>query len=75
MKYLLDTYHLSILQRQTGQDYGNIAARMATNSPSNFGVSIVTFHEQMLGCHAYINRDRALANIVKGYERMVRLQG
>ncbi len=73
MKYLLDTDHLSILQRQTGQDYINLAARIATNSPSNFGVSIITFHEQMLGCHAYINRDRALTNIVRGYERMARL--
>ena len=73
MKYLLDTDHLSILQRQTGQDYSNLAARMATNPPSDFGVSIITFHEQMLGCHAYINRDRALTNIVRGYERMVRL--
>ncbi|MEG3838711.1 type II toxin-antitoxin system VapC family toxin [Microcoleus sp. T3_A4] len=36
-------------------------------------VSIVTFHEQMLGCHAYINRDRTLNDIVKGYEMMARL--
>lgn len=73
MKYLLDTDHLSTLQRQTGQDYRNLAARIAVNSPSDFGVSIITLHEQMLGCHAYINRDRTLTNIVKGYEMMARL--
>ncbi|MEC4804845.1 MAG: type II toxin-antitoxin system VapC family toxin [Jaaginema sp. PMC 1079.18] len=71
MKYLLDTDHLSILQRQTGQDYRNLVTRMAQYPLSDFGVSIVTFHEQMLGCHAYINRD--LDNVVKGYKMMMRL--
>ncbi len=45
MKYLLDTDHLSILQRQTGQDYINISARMAQYPLSDFTVSSVTFHE------------------------------
>lgn len=73
MKYLLDTDHLSILQRQTGKDYSNLSTRMAQYPLSDFAVSIVTFHEQMLGCHAYINRDRTLNDIVKGYEMMARL--
>lgn len=29
MRYLLDTDHLSILQRQSGADYHNLVARMA----------------------------------------------
>jgi tRNA(fMet)-specific endonuclease VapC len=73
MKYLLDTDHLSILQRQTGQDYFNLSARMARHPLSDFGVSTVTFHEQMLGIHAYINRARNTDDIVKGYEMMARL--
>jgi hypothetical protein len=73
MKYLLDTDHLSILQRQTGKDYSNLSTRMAHYPLSDFAVSIVTFHEQMLGCHAYINRERTLTDIVKGYEMMARL--
>ncbi|MEG4423715.1 MULTISPECIES: type II toxin-antitoxin system VapC family toxin [unclassified Microcoleus] len=73
MKYLFDTDHLSILQRQTGKDYSNLSTRMAQYPLSDFAVSIVTFHEQMLGCHAYINRDRTLNDIVKGYEMMARL--
>jgi len=71
MKYLLDTDHLSIIQRQTGQDYRNLVTRMAQYPLSDFGVSIITFHEQILGCHAYINRD--LGNVVKGYRMMMRL--
>jgi tRNA(fMet)-specific endonuclease VapC len=75
MKYLLDTDHLSILQRQTGKDYSNLAIRMAHHPQSDFAVSIVTFHEQMLGCHAYVNRDRTQNNVVKGYEMMSQLVG
>lgn len=73
MKYLLDTDHLSILQRQIGQDYINISARMAEHPLSDFAVSSVTFHEQVLGCHAYINRAQNPDDVVKGYEMMARL--
>ncbi|MEQ9668265.1 type II toxin-antitoxin system VapC family toxin [Coleofasciculus sp. G2-EDA-02] len=73
MKYLLDTDHLSVLQRQTGKDYSKLSRHMAHHPLSNFAVSIVTFHEQMLGCHAYINRERSLNDVVKGYEMMARL--
>ncbi|MBV9389986.1 MAG: hypothetical protein JOZ78_26485 [Chroococcidiopsidaceae cyanobacterium CP_BM_ER_R8_30] len=52
MRYLLDTDHLSILQRQAGQDYTNLSTRMAGYPLSDFAVSTVTFHEQMLGNHA-----------------------
>ena len=73
MRYLLDTDHLSILQRQTGQDYTNLSTRIAPYPPSDFAVSTVTFHEQMLGTQAYINRARNLNDVVKGYEMMARL--
>ena len=73
MKYLLDTDHLSILQRQKGLAYFNLSARMAYYLLSDFGVSTVTFHEQLLGSHAYINRARNTNDVVKGYEMMVRL--
>lgn len=73
MKYLLDTDHLSILQRRTGKDYSNLSARMNLYPLSDFAVSTVTFHEQILGCHAYINRARNANEVVKGYEMMTRL--
>lgn len=73
MRYLLDTDRLSILQRQAGQDYSNLSRRMAQYPLSDFAVSIVTFHEQVLGSHAYINRARNLNDVVKGYEMMARL--
>jgi tRNA(fMet)-specific endonuclease VapC len=73
MKYLLDTDHLSIIQRQTGQDYINLSTRMAQYPLSDFAISIVTFHEQLLGSHTYISRARNDSEVVKGYEMMVRL--
>ncbi len=38
MKYLLDTDHLSIIQRQTGQDYINLSTRMAQYPLSDFAI-------------------------------------
>jgi len=73
MRYLLDTDHLSILQRQSGENYNNLVARMARYPLSDFAISIVTIQEQMPGCHAYINRARHPHELVKGYEIMVRL--
>ncbi|PHM05673.1 type II toxin-antitoxin system VapC family toxin [Nostoc sp. 'Peltigera malacea cyanobiont' DB3992] len=73
MKYLLDTDHLSIIQRQMGQDYINLSARMAQYPLSDFAISVVTFHEQLLGSHTYISRARNDSEVVKGYEMMVRL--
>jgi tRNA(fMet)-specific endonuclease VapC len=73
MKYLLDTDHLSILQRQAGTDYTNFLTRMDRYSLSDFAISTVTFHEQMLGSHTYINRARNPDELVKGYEMMTRL--
>lgn len=73
MRYLLDTDHLSILQRQSGADYHNLMARMAEYPLDDFAITIITIQEQMLGCHAYINRARYPNEWVKGYGIMVRL--
>jgi tRNA(fMet)-specific endonuclease VapC len=69
MKYLLDTDHLSILQRATGEAYLHLSSRMARCSVVDFGVSIVTFHEQVIGVHAEMNQRKSNA-LLKGYERM-----
>ncbi len=73
MKYLLDTDHLSVLQKSTGLDYECLSARMAQIPISDFGISIVTVHEQFLGSHTYISRTRNAQDLVKGYEFMAKL--
>lgn len=73
MKYLLDTDHISILQRQAGADYTRLALRIAQYPLSDVAFSIISFHEQILGCHAYINRARGAAEVVRGYGMLARV--
>ncbi len=75
MKYLLDTDHLSVLQKSTGRDYECLSARMAQIPIADFGISIVTVHEQFLGSHTYIIRTRNPQELVRGYEFMTKLVG
>lgn len=73
MRYLLDTDHLSVLQRQTGDAYINLSARMSQYTLEDFVISIITFHEQLLGSHTYINQARNTNDLLEGYDRMKRL--
>jgi tRNA(fMet)-specific endonuclease VapC len=71
MKYLLDTDHLSVLQRQTGESYLNFSNRMSQCVLSDFAISIVTFHEQFIGIHTYINWSRDDEELLRGYVKIV----
>jgi tRNA(fMet)-specific endonuclease VapC len=51
VKYLLDTDHISILQRQAGAEYATLLMRIAPHPPTDLACSIISFHEQILGCH------------------------
>ena len=73
MIFLLDTDHLSILQRQTAPEYPALASKIGRISPSDLALSLVSFHEQVLGCHTYINRTRGLADVVRGYAMLARI--
>jgi len=39
----------------------------AQHSPADFAFSIVSFHEQVLGGHALLNRARTSADLIRGY--------
>lgn len=56
MTYLLDTDHITILQRETGPDFAMLRAWLAQESPGELAFSIISLHEQVVGCHTYINR-------------------
>ena len=72
MKYLLDTDHISILQRRSGPEFVSLWSRISRESRADLGFSIISFHEQVLGCHAYINRARNGADVVRGYDMLAR---
>jgi tRNA(fMet)-specific endonuclease VapC len=47
--YLLDSDHLSILQRQRGPEFEALARRCSDLKGEDFFVSIISFHEQFNG--------------------------
>ncbi len=67
MKYLLDTDHISFLQRRLGAEYAALSARIAQHPPADFAFSAVSFHEQLLGAHTVITRARTSIDTVRGY--------
>jgi len=67
VKYLLDTDHISILQRQAGSEYATLLRQIAQHSPTDLACSIISFHEQVLGCHTYIRQARWAEDVVRGY--------
>jgi tRNA(fMet)-specific endonuclease VapC len=73
VKYLLDTDHLSTVQRQSGPEYAMLMARIAQHPLADLAFSIVSLHEQMLGCHTYINRAQSSSDVVRGYEMLARV--
>jgi tRNA(fMet)-specific endonuclease VapC len=66
--YLLDTDHISILQKQTQPEFARLARRMGQHAPTDFFAPVVSFHEQALGANAYIQQARTVADVVRGYE-------
>lgn len=73
MKYLLDTDHISFLQRRSGTEFARLTIRMGQHSPADFALSVVSFHEQMLGAHNFINRTRTNADIMRGYALLLEI--
>ena len=73
MKYLLDTDHISILQRQAGSEYATVLMQLAQHPPTDLACSIISFHEQILGCHTYISQARRAEDVVRGYEMLARV--
>ncbi len=59
--YILDTDHVGILQRGTGPEYLALSRRISRQSQTDLYVTIVSFHEQLLGWNAYIARAKSQA--------------
>lgn len=67
MRYLLDTDHISFLQRRSGSEYFKLLSRINQYSTDDFAFSIISFHEQVLGVHTFINRAKSTDDVVRGY--------
>jgi tRNA(fMet)-specific endonuclease VapC len=67
---LLDTYHLSVLQWQEQPACDRLLARLDRLAPDDIATTIVTYHEQMLGCQALLSRARKSEQVVIAYARL-----
>lgn len=67
--FLLDTDHLVIIQQATLPEFSRIAERMADYEEADFFVSIVTFHEQVLGWSTYLSRAKTKQSVVRAYDK------
>ncbi|HEY1191343.1 MAG TPA: type II toxin-antitoxin system VapC family toxin [Gemmata sp.] len=74
MTHSSDTDTLSIWQTGTGTDHSMLALRMSGYPLADVGISVVSFHEQMVGANAYLSRGRTSAEAVTGYAFLERLR-
>lgn len=68
--FVFDTDHLGILQRENEPEVSFIRKRMARFAPKVFCVSIVSFHEQIIGWNAYLSRAKSQGDVIFGYEML-----
>ncbi|MGH8057359.1 MAG: hypothetical protein ACREOH_09010, partial [Candidatus Entotheonellia bacterium] len=50
-----------------------LLTRIAQHPPTDLACSIISFHEQVLGCHTYINQGRQAEEVVRGYGMLVQV--
>lgn len=68
--YVLDSDHLSILQRKYGNSYDVLARRLSAARPSDVFVTIITFHEQFNGWTKFVSRSKNSSSLVRGYSEL-----
>lgn len=66
--FLLDTDHLGILQDRVQPEFPRLLERIAQYPATAFYVSIISFHEQVVGWNAYLNRARTMPGVVSAYQ-------
>lgn len=72
MKYLLDTDHISLLLHRDSDEHDRLRSRMEEHSEDDFAFSILSLHEQFMGCHSLISRNQP-ETILRGYRIMLDL--
>lgn len=73
MTHLFDTDHLSLLQHDNSPERAAVVLRINLVGEMNVVASVVSFHEQMRGAHALINKARTREQVVKGYALLSRI--
>ena len=68
--FLLDTDHLSVLQRPSGANAGRLKERLGTVPTESIHASIVSFHEQVNGWNSFLNRSSSMDHLCLAYRML-----
>jgi len=68
--YVLDTDHLSVLQRQAEPAFSKLSARLSQHSPDLIFVTIISFQEQFQGWMAFINQAKTSEQLITAYSKL-----
>jgi len=68
---ILDTDHMSVLERREQPGVGNLLARLAELPPSEVATTVISYEEQMQGWMAYLARARSMAQQITAYGRLL----
>jgi tRNA(fMet)-specific endonuclease VapC len=71
--FILDTDHFAVLQAKTQPEFDRLAPRIASQPSTAFYLTIVSFHEEVLGWNTYISRARDQSGVTRGYRRHQRI--
>jgi tRNA(fMet)-specific endonuclease VapC len=71
--FILDTDHFAVLQAKTQPEFDRLAPRIASQPSTAFYLTIVSFHEEVLGWNTYISRARDQSGMTRGYRRLQRI--
>lgn len=66
--FLLDTDHLSIMQRRTGLDWERLDRKLDEIEVNLIFASMVSFHEQTRGAHNFVNQATKPNDLQRGYD-------
>jgi len=67
---ILDTDHMTLLEREKRQDKPLLSERLSRSGESRITTTIITFEEQMRGWLAYVARCRSLSQQIDGYKQL-----
>jgi tRNA(fMet)-specific endonuclease VapC len=67
---ILDTDHLTVIQRQSQPTYSILRARLSRMPATDIGTTIINVEEQMRGWLAVVGRSRRLEQVIAAYRHL-----
>ena len=69
---VLDTDHMSLLERADVRDLTPLRTRLVALPPAEVATTVISYEEQIRGWMAYIARTRSMGHQVEAYRRLRR---